>query len=131
MPNGTIGLLQQLQGGSMRFDPLKVESDQMRGWAQKIAERAISEQDITWRTIYKKVAMSPLVFMCHSWAVQNGHFEKDIGDFINFCVKFTCDKGFGFIPAIVTGRTSIQSVVDQLRQQQETHTDAQGKIILF
>jgi hypothetical protein len=65
MPNGTIGRLQQLQGGGMNFQPLEVELEQMRTWAQKIAEQAISEQDITWRTIYKKVAMSPEVFMCN------------------------------------------------------------------
>jgi hypothetical protein len=64
----------------MRPDPLEVEIEQMRSWAQKIAEQAISEQDINWRTIYKKVAMSPVVFMYHAYPVANGPFEGDIGD---------------------------------------------------
>jgi hypothetical protein len=64
--------------------------------------------------------------MCHAWAVANGRFEGDIGDYINFCVRFTSDKGFGAVPAMVTGRTSIQSVVNQLQQQQQGGVDTRG-----
>jgi hypothetical protein len=112
----------------MRFDPLEVETEKMRSWAQKIAEQAISEQDIVWRTIYKKVAMSPIVFMCHGYAVSNNLFQGDIGDFLNFCVRFTMDKGFGAIPAMVTGRTSIQTVVDKLAAMNQS-SGGEGNII--
>lgn len=64
----------------MNFQPLEVETQEMRSWAQKLAKQAISEQGITWRAIYKKVAMSPVFFTCHAWAVDNGPLEGDIGD---------------------------------------------------
>jgi hypothetical protein len=112
MPNGTIGRTVNLGQGSLRFDPLEVESEQIRTWTERIAQEAIREQDITWRTIYKKNAMSPVIFMTHAWAVGNWRFDGDIWDFINF-VRFTCDKGRGALPAMVTGRPSLQTVVNR------------------
>jgi hypothetical protein len=52
--------------------------------------------------IVKKIALNPMIYMNHGFAVGSGIFKGDIADFINFCVGLTCDKGFGFNPMIQT-----------------------------
>lgn len=69
MPDGALGGVTRLQGGALRFDPLQVQNPEMTKWAERIAERVIEDQDITWRTIYRKVAQSPIVYMCDARAL--------------------------------------------------------------
>lgn len=72
-----------------------------------ISNLVLRELDIKTHALVRKVAMNPMVYQGHAWAVAKGYFDGDIGDWINFCCLFTLDKGFGARPGMITGKPSI------------------------
>lgn len=54
-----------------------------------ISQALTQELDIHYQSIARKVALNPTIFTYYSYMMGKGEFEGDMGDFLNFCVKFT------------------------------------------
>ena len=61
-----------------------------------ISEAATEQYKLNVMAIAGKVALSPVVFMGHAFAVKKDLFEGDIGDWINHCCRITLDNIYGY-----------------------------------
>jgi hypothetical protein len=101
------------------YDILPIEQPQIDANAEfEAAVNEITRQELKVNTlaIMKKVAFTPSTVMSYAFLSEktdeegNSYFEGDIGDFCNYCVKFTLKFGFGVEFAIVTGKPTISDV---------------------
>ena len=90
-------------------------------------ERAVNEittqeLKVTTLAILKKVAMAPTAVMGFSYlqaatgADGKPLFVGDIGDFLNWCVRFTLKFGFGLEFAILSGKPTIMDLIKRLEE---------------
>ena len=79
----------------------------------RVSEIMLRELDVKTTSIVRKVAMKPTVLYGHARVVNHGHFDGDIGDWINWCCRFALEKGFGVVPAMMTGHPSILGLMNQ------------------
>jgi hypothetical protein len=119
LPEGGWGRLVQKRGGGymvlpVEESPASVEADDEFETAINTVTR--EELKVTALSIMKKVAMSPSTVMgfayLQSMKTDEGapYFEGDIGDFLNYCVKFTLKYGYGAELAIMTGKPTLSDV---------------------
>ncbi len=87
-----------------------------------IFKRAVNEiatqgLKVTTLALMKKVAMAPTAVIGFSYLQSatgpDGKplFVGDIGDFLNWCVKFTLKFGFGLEFAILSGKPTIADIM--------------------
>jgi len=83
----------------------------------------IEQLELTTRSIIKKVALNPNVFLIYSYVTsvldpdeQIPLFIGDLGDFVNFCVRFTGEAYYGVVPTFVTNRPSFLSSLRNQRR---------------
>jgi hypothetical protein len=123
--NGQYFRVTRGNGGSMTLTPTS-EQEVLRqqqqaaatdGLFDRVSEAAINEFNVNVQALVRKIAMSPAVFMSFSYVKAIGAMspEDDIGDFINHCVKFTMDKGYGATPGMITGKPSLVNMMEQQR----------------
>jgi ubiquinone biosynthesis protein Coq4 len=119
LPEGGWGRLVQKQDGGYMVAPVQeapptIEVDDDFESAVNTVTR--EELKVTALAIMKKVAMSPSTVMGYAYLqsmkTDEGvpYFEGDIGDFFNYCVKFTLKFGFGAELAIVTGKPTLSDL---------------------
>lgn len=82
------------------------------------------ELDIHYQSIARKVALNPTIFTYYSYMTGKGDFEGDMGDFLNFCVKFTMKYGYGVEITMSTGGRSLLTVLQQNQLQATIELDS-------
>ena len=84
---------------------------------QAVNEVTTQELKVNTLAIMKKVAMSPTTVMGHAYLqsmkTPEGvpYFVGDIGDFVNYCVRYTLKFGFGVQLAIMTGMPTMTDII--------------------
>jgi hypothetical protein len=119
LPEGGWGTLVQKQDGGyivvqVQETPPTIEADDDFESAVNTVTR--EELKIVTLAMLKKVAFSPSTVMGYAYIqsmkTEEGvpYFVGDIGDFANYCIKFTLKFGFGAEFAIVTGKPTLSDV---------------------
>jgi len=84
--------------------------DEVGGVGSQISQMMWNSVDVHTQTIMRKVGLNPDVFQSYTWLKSKTDPETDkpimrtsmdIGDFINWCVKYTMMDAFGFVPGMV------------------------------
>ena len=66
-----------------------------------ISEAVTEAYKLTVMTIARKMALSLVVYMGHTFALEKGWIERDMGDWVNHCCRVTLDKIYGYKVACV------------------------------
>lgn len=88
------------------------------------AVNEITRQELNVNTLafVKKVALTPSLVMGHAYLSSKKDergvplFIGDVGDFINYCVRYTLKFGFGVEFAIASGRPTLSDVFKGMGQ---------------
>ena len=95
-------------------DPPGIQSDDE--FEKAVNEVTTQELKVNTLAIMKKIAMTPPTVMGHAYLLSSKGadgrplFEGDIGDFLNWCVKFV-KFGFNLEFAILSGKPTIMDLI--------------------
>ena len=81
------------------------------------------ELKVTTFALLKKVAFTPSTLLGYSYltSVESGegkpYFVGDVGDFVNYCIKYTLKYGFGVEAAITSGGATLQGTAEKMLRE--------------
>ena len=111
LEDGTVVEQMRLQDGRTAYVPREqTPPPQPMGVGSKISEMMWENVGIQTQAIMKKVGLNPDVFQCYSWLrskvdAETGEYimrrSMDIGEFVNWCVKYTMQEAFGYVPGMI------------------------------
>jgi hypothetical protein len=118
LPGGGWGRVKQTQGGGYVIQPTEapvIEADEELEHA--VNEMTRQELNVNTLAFVKKVALTPSLVMGHAYLSSKKDergvplFIGDVGDFINYCVRYTLKFGFGVEFAIASGKPTFHDFV--------------------
>ena len=86
---------------------------------QAVNEVTTQELKVNTLAIMKKVAMSPTTVMGYAYvqamktAEGAPYFVGDIGDFVNWCVRFALKFGYGVEFAVMAGKPTMVDLINK------------------
>ena len=92
------------------LEEVAVASGSKSNVGAKISEITTANLDVLMQSIARKTALNPTVYMSFAYlqnkidpATGEAFFDPkgDMGDFLNFCVKFTMKHGYGVEPGMI------------------------------
>jgi len=112
LSDGTPVELVRLADGSTAYIQRREQAPKSEtdGVGARISQLMWENVDVNTQTIMRKVGLNPEVFQSYAWLYSKVDPETeepimrrsmDIGDFINWCVKYTMVEAFGFVPGMV------------------------------